>query len=91
MARDGETGRARWQTSGSCREQPDLVEEASLGLHLSLGTLSKVVKVPSKVVVYLKVLVPVCDMYRGCIVVSVNGRGDQICSKGVGFVLSSRT
>ncbi len=91
MARDGETGRARWQTSGSCREQPDLVEEASLSSHLSLGTSSKVVKVLSKVVVYLEVLVPVCDMYRGCIVVSVNGRGDRICSEEIGFASSSRT
>jgi hypothetical protein len=59
--------------------------------HLSLGTSSKVVKVLSKVVVYLEVLVPVCDMYRGCIVVSVNGRGDRICSEGIGFASSSRT
>ena len=84
MARDGETGRARWRTDESCREQPDSVEEASLSSHLSLGTLSKVV-------VYLEVLVPVCDMYRGCIVVTVNGRGDRICSEGIGFASSSRT
>jgi hypothetical protein len=32
------------------------------GFALSLGTSSKVVKVLSKVVVYLEVLVPVCDM-----------------------------
>ena len=36
-ARDGETGRKRWRTDESCREQPDSVEEASLSLHLSLG------------------------------------------------------
>ena len=75
MARNGETGRPRWRTDESCREQPDSVEEACLSLHLSLGTLCKVIEVLSKVVVYLEVLVPVCDMYRGGIVVSVNGRG----------------
>lgn len=91
MARDGETGRSRWRTAESCREQPDSVEEASLSSHLSLGTSSKVVEVLSKVVVYLEVLVPVCDMYRGCIVVSVNGKGDRICSEGIGFASSSRT
>lgn len=91
MARDGETGRSRWRTDESCREQPDSVEEASLSSHLSLGTSSKVVEVLSKVVVYLEVLVPVCDMYRGCIVVSVNGKGDRICSEGIGFASSSRT
>jgi hypothetical protein len=48
-----------------------------LGLHLSLGTSSKVVKVMSKVVVYLEVPVPVCDMYRGGIVVWVNGRAAE--------------
>jgi hypothetical protein len=69
MARDGETGRARWQTDESCREQPDSVEEASLGSYLSLGTSSKVVE-------YLKVPVPVCDMRREGIVVSVNGEGE---------------
>jgi hypothetical protein len=62
-----------------------------LSLHLSLGTLCKVIEVLSKVVVYLKVLVPVCDMYRGGIVVSVNGRGDRFCSEGIGFASSSRT
>ena len=91
MARNGETGRPRWRTDESCREQPDSVEEASLSLHLSLGTSCKVIEVLSKVVVYLKVLVPVCDMYWGGIVVSVNGRGDRICSEGIGFASSSRT
>jgi hypothetical protein len=43
--KNGKTGRTRWQTDESCRERPDLVEEASLGLHLSLGMSSKVVKV----------------------------------------------
>jgi hypothetical protein len=43
-ARDGETGRTRWRTDESCREQPDSVEEAGLSLHLSLGTSSKVVE-----------------------------------------------
>jgi hypothetical protein len=62
MAIDNENGRMRWQTDESCREQPDSVEEASLSSHLSLGTSSKVVKVLSKVVLYLEVLVPVCDM-----------------------------
>jgi hypothetical protein len=62
-----------------------------LSSHLSLGTSSKVVKVLNKVVVYLEALVPVCNMYRGCIVVSVNGKGDRICSEGIGFALSSRT
>jgi hypothetical protein len=75
-ARDGETGRSRWQTGESCRERSDLVEEASLSLHLSLGTSSKVVKVLSKVVEYLGVLVPVCDMCQEGIVVSVNGEGE---------------
>jgi hypothetical protein len=51
---------------------------------LSLGTSSTVVEV-------LKVLVPVCDVCRGCIVVSVNGRGDPIYFEGTGFVSSSRT
>jgi hypothetical protein len=78
MARNGETGRPRWRTDESCREQPDSVEEASLSLHLSLEVLSKVV-------VYLEVPVPVCDMCRQGIVVSVNGRGDRICSEGIGF------
>lgn len=91
IARDGKTGRTRWRTDESCREQPDSVEEASLSSHLSLGTSSKVVKVLNKVVVYLEALVPVCNMYRGCIVVSVNGKGDRICSEGIGFALSSRT
>ena len=91
MAIDGETGLARWRTSESCREQPDSVEEPSLGSHLSLGTSSKVVEVLSKLVVYLEVLVPVWDMHRGCIVVSVNSRGDRICSEGIGFASSSRT
>ena len=78
--------------SKSCRERPDSVEEASLSSHLYLGTLSKVVEVLSKVVGCLKVLVPVCDGCQGCIVVVlVNGRGDQICSKGTGFASSSRT
>ena len=81
----------RWRTDESCREQPDSVEEPSLSSRLSLGTSSKVVEVLSKAVVYLKVLVPVCDMYRGCIVVSGNGRGDRICSEGIGFASSSRT
>jgi hypothetical protein len=58
---------------------------------LSLGTLSTVVEVLSKVVKVLKVLVPVCDVCRGCIVVSVNGRGDPIYFEGTGFVSSSRT
>ena len=62
-----------------------------MSLHLSLGTSCKVIEVLSKVVVYLKVLVPVCDMYWGGIVVSVNGRGDRICSEGIGFASSSRT
>lgn len=48
-----------------------------MGLHLSLGTLSKVVEVLSKVVVYLEVPVPVCDVYWGGIVVSVNGRATE--------------
>ena len=91
MAIDGEAGRTRWRTDESCREQPDSVEEASLSSHLSLGTSSKVVEVLSKLVVYLEVLVPVCDMHRGCIVVSVNGRGDRICSEGIGFASSSWT
>jgi hypothetical protein len=43
---------------------------------LSLGTSSKVVEVLSKVVVYLKVPVPVCDMRREGFVVSVNGEGE---------------
>jgi hypothetical protein len=43
---------------------------------LSLGTSSKVVKVLSKVVVYLKVPVTVCDMHREGLVVSVNGEGE---------------
>jgi hypothetical protein len=90
-ARDDETGRARWQTDGSGREQPDSVEEASLSSHLSLGTSSKVVELLSKVVGYLGVLVPVCDMCRGGIVVSVSGGGDQICSEGTRFASSSRT
>ena len=54
-----------------------------MGLHLSLGTSSKVVEipskvieVPSKVVVYLKVPVPVCDMRREGFVVLVNGEGE---------------
>jgi hypothetical protein len=47
-----------------------------LSLHLSLGTSSRVIKVLSKVVGYLEVLVPVCDMYREGIVVSVNGGGE---------------
>jgi hypothetical protein len=89
--RGGETGRIRWRTDESCQEQPDLVEEAGLSLHLSLGISSKVVKVLSKVVVYLEVLVPVCDMYRGSIVVSVNGRGDRICSERIGSALLSQT
>jgi hypothetical protein len=46
------------------------------GFALSLGTLSKVVEVLSKVVVYLKVLVPVCDMRLEGFVVSVNGEGE---------------
>jgi hypothetical protein len=61
------------------------------GFALSLGTSSKVVKVLSKVVVYLEVLVPVCDMRRGSIVVSVNGRGDRICSERIGSALLSQT
>jgi hypothetical protein len=61
------------------------------GFALSLGTSSKVVEVLSKVVVYLEVLVPVCDMYRGSIVVSVNGRGDRICSERIGSALLSQT
>jgi hypothetical protein len=61
------------------------------GFALSLGTSSKVVEVLSKVVVYLEAPVPVCDLCWGGIVVSVNGRGDQICSEGIGFALSSRT
>jgi hypothetical protein len=69
MARDGETGKTRWRTDKSCREQPDSVEEASLGLHLSLGTFSKVVE-------YLEVPGPVCDMRREGIVVSVNGEDE---------------
>jgi hypothetical protein len=48
--------KARWRTDKSCREQPDSVEEASLSLHLSLGTSSKVVKVLSKVVGTLRSL-----------------------------------
>jgi hypothetical protein len=40
---------------------------------VSLGTSSKVAEVLSKVVMYLKVLVPVCDMCQEGIVVSVNG------------------
>jgi hypothetical protein len=51
---------------------------------LSLGMSSTVVEV-------LEVLVPVCDVCRGCIVVSVNGRGDPIYFEGTGFVSSSRT
>jgi hypothetical protein len=43
---------------------------------LSLGTLSKVVEVLSKVVVYLEVPVPVCDMRREGFVVLVNGEGE---------------
>jgi Ethanolamine utilization protein EutJ (predicted chaperonin) len=85
MARNGETGRTRWRTDESCREQPDSVEEASLSLHLSLGSSCKVIEVLSKVVVYLEVPVPVCDVCREGIVVSVNGRGDRICSEGIGF------
>jgi hypothetical protein len=68
----------RWRTDESCREQPDLVEEASLSSHLYLGTasmvvevlskvvevLSKVVEVLSKVIEVLKVLVSVCDVCR---------------------------
>jgi hypothetical protein len=46
------------------------------GFALSLGTSSKVVEVLSKVVGYLKVLVPVCDMCWGGIVVLVNGEGE---------------
>jgi hypothetical protein len=46
------------------------------GFALSLGTSSKVVEVLSKVVVYLKVPVPVCDMRREGFVVSVNGEGE---------------
>jgi hypothetical protein len=66
------------------------------GFALSLGTSSKVVEVLSKVVVYLKVPVPVCDMRReGFVVfgelVKANGRGDRICSEGIGFASSSRT
>jgi hypothetical protein len=61
------------------------------GFALSLGTSSKVVKVLSKVVVYLEVLVPVCDMRREGFVVSVNGRGDRICSKRIGSALLSQT
>jgi hypothetical protein len=48
---------------------PVSVEEAGLGLHLSLGMSSKVVKVLSKIVGYLNVLVPVCDRCREGIVV----------------------
>ena len=62
-----------------------------MGLHLSLGTSSKVVEVLSKVVVYLEVPVPVCDMRWEGIVVLGNGRGGQICSEGIGFASSSRT
>jgi hypothetical protein len=69
MARDGEIGRTRWRTDKSCREQSDSVEEAGLSLHLSLGMLSKVVEVLSKIVGYLEVLVPVCDMRREGIIV----------------------
>jgi hypothetical protein len=47
-----------------------------LSLHLFLGASCKVIEVLGKVVVYLKVPVPVCDMCREGIVVSVNGRGD---------------
>jgi hypothetical protein len=47
-----------------------------LSSRLSLGTSSKVVKVLSKVVGYLGVLVPVCDICWGGIVVSVNGEGE---------------
>jgi hypothetical protein len=43
---------------------------------LSLGTSSKVVEVLGKIVWYLGVLVPVYDMCRGGIVVSVNGGGE---------------
>jgi hypothetical protein len=43
---------------------------------LSLGMSSKVVEVLSKVVVYLEVPVPVCDMRREGFVVSVNGEGE---------------
>jgi hypothetical protein len=68
-----------------------VVEEASLSLHLSLGTSCKVIEVLSRVAVYLEVPVPVCDMYRGSIVVSVTGRGDQICSEGIGFASLSQT
>jgi hypothetical protein len=68
-----------------------MVEEASLSLHLSLDTSSKVVKVLSKIVGYLEVLVPVYDMCQEGIVVSVNGEGDQICSKGIRYASSSRT
>ena len=45
--KNGKTGRTRWRTDESCREQPDSVEEASLSSHLSLGTSSKVVEVLS--------------------------------------------
>jgi hypothetical protein len=38
--------------------------EGEFGFALSLGTSSKVVEVLSKVVVYLEVPVPVCDMRR---------------------------
>jgi hypothetical protein len=75
-ARDGETGRARWRTDESCREQPDSVEEAGLSLHLSLGTSSRVAGVLNNVVGYLEVFVPVCDMCWEGLVVSVNGEGE---------------
>jgi hypothetical protein len=65
--------------------------EGELGLRLSLGASCKVIEVLSKVVMYLEVPVPVCDMCREGLVVSVNGRGDRICSEGIGFASSSRT
>jgi hypothetical protein len=43
---------------------------------LSLGSLSKVVEVLSKFVVYLEVPVPVCDMCQEGFVVLVNGEGE---------------
>ena len=62
------------------------------GFALSLGTSSKVVEVLSKVVEVLEFHVPVCDMCReSIVVVPVNGRGDRICSEGIGFASSSRT